>query len=137
MLFLRGAEARAGIDEQVVETMAGAYTIIHYGTDGRQKYLQLYVHDTKPDGRCAEAWADFETWPPRGVDGHHHINPVRAIVCGYNRRGWSPRYYSAPGGRRWRVTGLGFTSACWRTRSARGCNNPLPNPSRFKTYEIR
>jgi hypothetical protein len=138
--------AAAGIDEQERVATDGAYAIIHYGTEGRRKkYLQIYVHDTKPDGRCAEGWADFDTWPPPGEEGHEHIDPVRAIACGYNKRGWSPRYRYDAGGKDWwedtpwRITGLGAVDACWRSRDERDCEVGWPdrNWSDFETYEIR
>ena len=38
----------------------GAYGIVHYGVanDGHH-YMQIYVHDTRPDRRCAEVWPTF------------------------------------------------------------------------------
>jgi hypothetical protein len=143
-LAMLAQPAAAGIDDQARVEIDGAYAIIHYGTEGRRKYLQIYVHDTKADGRCAEGWADFGTWPPRGADGHHHINPVRAIACGYNKKGWSPRFRYAPSGkdwrgRPWRITGLARADACWRNRDVRDCKVGWPNVNGLdpKTYEIR
>lgn len=104
-------------------TGGGAYGIVHYGAVGGRRYLQIYVHDTRPDHRCAEIWADFATVGLRGR--HRHEDPVRAIICGHGRKAWSERHYVPHTNARGRVTGVRWTDACWRTRRARDCKNGL------------
>lgn len=123
------AVARADIKAQQRISGKGAYGIVHYGATGGRRYIQIYVHDTSPDNKCAEIWADFQT---QNIGAkHRHIDPVRAIICGYNRQGWSERYYVAANDGNGVVTGLHWVDACWRSRNARDCVRETADNSSF------
>lgn len=98
----------------------GAYGIVHYGVanDGHH-YLRIYVHDTRPDRRCAEVWADFLTEDLPGR--HRHIDPTRAIICGNGRRAWSRQFHVRYNDGRGLIRGIRWVDACWRTRNGRDC----------------
>lgn len=122
------AVARAEIKPQIVAGN-GAYGIVHFGIVGGQRYIQIYVHDTSPDNKCAEIWADFQT---QNIGGkHRHLDPARAIICGYNRQGWSERYYVPANDGNGVVTGLHWVDACWRSRNARDCVHETADNSSF------
>lgn len=110
--------ARMTWQDKVDFRNGGAYGIVHYGDAGSRRYIQIYVHDTRADNRCAEVWADFET-----VDktDHRHIDPVRAIVCGNGRKAWSRKYYVKHQDDGGAVVGVNWIDACWRTARGRGC----------------
>lgn len=63
--------------------------------------LQGWVEDTVADGRCAEVWMDFTTWP----HNHHDAYVVRS--CGSGHAGWG-RYNKVDD---WRIRGV-RTAAC-------------------------
>lgn len=140
-LALGAAPAHAEITWQTRVSGNGAYGIVHFGAVGGRRYIQIYVHDTRPDNRCAEIWADFATV---GIAGRHrHEDPVRAIICGYGRKGWSDRHYVPHVDERGRVTGVRWVDACWRTRRARDCayeradNNGSIARNRYRDLRVR
>jgi hypothetical protein len=127
-LTLAPAPADAEIRWQTRISGNGAYGIVHFGAVGNRRYIQIYVHDTQPDNRCAEIWADFAT---QGIQGRHrHENPVRAIICGHGRKGWSERYYIPYRTARGYVTGIRWVDACWRTQNARDCVREIADNNR-------
>lgn len=134
------AQARVSQKEPIDFRAGGAYGIVHYGDAGSRRYIQIYVHDTRADNRCAEIWADFRT---RDKTDHRHMDPVRAIVCGAGRKAWSKRHHvlhQEDGGA---VEGISWVDACWRTANRRGCargiasTNGLVRRGDFDTIPLR
>lgn len=76
--------------------------------------LQGWVKDTAADGRCAEVWMDFTTWPHQ----HHDAYVVRS--CGSGHAGWG-RYNKVDD---WRIRGV-RTAACtyWPPAGTRNCGS--------------
>jgi hypothetical protein len=85
------ASAASPAHQQHTMSITGAYAIGQYTRNGTGYDLQAYVHDTKPDGYCAQVWLDFTTFP------HEHHGPLMTYACGNNVRGWGAnRHANSP-----------------------------------------
>jgi hypothetical protein len=89
------AAARGGQQERRL-SVPGAYGIGLYGVTGDTNYIQGYIHDTAGDGKCAELWLDFQTFP------HEHFDALMTVACGHERSGWGFKDTSTD----WRINGF-------------------------------
>jgi hypothetical protein len=129
---LTGPVWAVGAERPGVERYGNALMRIRYGSEGSQRYLQIWIHKASNDGRCAEGWARFT------ATGGHILAPVSAITCTYRKSGWSPKYLQPAAGPGWSITGY-ESATCTSAGKHRMCSRPWPEAvgNKATTYWIK